>query len=58
MDIAGLGDVARAGCQRARLLDRDRAVDRHAPQHDSVVGANLGEPGEVNNTVWAANKSP
>ena len=47
MDIAGLIFVALSGRERARLFDGHRAVDRHAPQHDAVVGADLGEPGEV-----------
>src|SRR5690606_36978636 len=51
VDIAGLVFVALSGRERARLLDGDRAVDRHAPQHDVVVGADLGEPGEVDDAL-------
>src|SRR5690554_7239981 len=54
VDIAGLVFVAHTSRERARLLDGDRAVDRYAPQHDAVVGADLGEPGEVDDALGLA----
>lgn len=54
VQVAGLALVALAGYQRARLLDHYGAVDRHAPQHDPFVGADLGEPGEVDDALLSA----
>jgi len=54
VDIAGLIVVAHTGREEARFFDGDRAVDRHAPQHDALVGADLGEPGEVDDALGLA----
>ena len=39
---------------RTHLLDHHGAVDRHAQQHDALVGADLGEPGEVDDALLLA----
>src|SRR5690554_8145680 len=58
VQVAGLARVARAVDERARLLDHHRAVDRHAQQHDALVGADLGEPGEVDDALLVRDVSP